>query len=90
MSNDNVVIGTTKKIEGSAESAFGTITGNKATEFKGDAKRVLGSAQNAFGKAENCVRDSIDTATTEIHKKPVQSALIALGVGFLLGKLFSL
>jgi len=89
MANDNLA-GSAKKFEGSAESAFGTVTGNRSAEFKGDAKRIVGAAQEAFGKAEDYVCDSIDSVKTEINTKPVQSVLIAMGIGFVLGKIFRL
>ena len=89
MNNDKLT-GTAKKVEGSVESAFGTVTGNKSAEAKGDAKRILGAAQDAFGKVEDFATDSFDTVKTEINEKPVQSALIALGIGFLIGRLFGI
>jgi uncharacterized protein YjbJ (UPF0337 family) len=88
--NTDKLAGTAKKVEGNVESAFGTVTGNKSAEGKGDAKRILGAAQEAFGKVEDYAADSYETVKNEINEKPVQSALIALGVGFLIGRLFSL
>ncbi len=89
MNNDNIA-GTAKKIEGSVESALGTVTGNKSAEFKGDAKRVSGAAQSAFGRAEEYVSDSLDSVKKGISNSPVQSAFIALAAGFILGKIFRL
>lgn len=88
--NKNTIGGTAKKIEGSAESIYGTVTGDHEAEATGDAKRVEGAARNAFGKAEDAVRDTYDSVASEINARPVRSALIALGAGFVLGKLLGL
>lgn len=85
MVNDNMS-GSAKKMEGSVESAFGTVTGNRFTESKGDAKQVWGAAQDTLEKAEDYVSDSIDSAKTAVTDKPILSILIALGIGFVLGK----
>jgi uncharacterized protein YjbJ (UPF0337 family) len=88
--NNDKVIGATKVVEGTAQSVFGAVTGNPATELKGDAKRVRGVAQDALGKAEDYVCDSMDSVKTKINNEPLKSALIALGIGFVLGKIFRL
>lgn len=88
--NVDTLKGTAKKVEGSVESTYGNITGNKSAEYKGESNRILGEAQASFGKAKDCVTDWIDTGKQEIREKPVQSALIALGVGFILGGLLNL
>ncbi len=88
--NRDKVEGFAKKVEGNVESAFGNVTGNSSYEAKGTANKVLGAAQSAFGKAEDYVRDSVDTVKTQVYEKPVQSSIIALAIGFILGRLLSL
>jgi ElaB/YqjD/DUF883 family membrane-anchored ribosome-binding protein len=67
-----------------------------ANDIAEDTKTDL---RNAAGKAGRRVRDLIstasdevshakDTVTTQIRTNPVQSSMIALGVGFVIGALF--
>jgi uncharacterized protein YjbJ (UPF0337 family) len=88
--NEDKIEGTAKKVEGSVQSGFGNVIGDHTQEFKGKAKKAMGSVQSAFGKAEDCVQDSFESVQARINDKPVQSTLIALGVGFVLGRLFTL
>jgi len=54
--NNDTIKGTAKKIGGSVESAYGKVTGNKATELKGEIKKSVGKAQTSVGKAEDAVK----------------------------------
>ncbi len=92
MNNDNIK-GTAKKIEGSVESAFGRATGDASIEAKGEANQVKGKILNAFGKVEDAVSTLASSAADEarhlqsqVVEKPVQSAVIALVAGLLIGR----
>ncbi len=54
-------------------SATATNAGRKVRDFIGSTSDELSHAS--------------DTVTTHVHKKPMQSALIALGIGYVLGAL---
>ena len=63
------------------------LTTDAYKEAKGSAKKILADAQNAFGKAEECVRDSFESIESHVKERPVHAALVALGIGFLFGKI---
>jgi ElaB/YqjD/DUF883 family membrane-anchored ribosome-binding protein len=71
---------------------------NTSQTFR-EADKTKDELRQAANKAGRRVRDLVETATdeivhakdtvtTQIRTKPVQSGLIALGVGFVLGALF--
>jgi len=61
-------------------------------EAKHDLREVANQAGQKVRSIYNTAHDEIshakDTMTREIRTNPVQSSLIALGVGFVLGALF--
>lgn len=68
------------------------------TEVKNSLRDVKTDAENAAHRAGTSVRNMLDSASDElthvkevvndqIHNKPVQSSLIALGAGVILGLL---
>jgi len=69
---------------------------NDANELAGSVKSDLNTAANQAGKkvrsfinsASDEITHATDTVTTQVRQNPVQSSVIALGVGFLLGSLF--
>ncbi len=66
MNSDNFK-GTAKKVEGTVESAYGNVTNNKTTEFKGEVKKAAGDAQNVLGKAQDKVLDLAGNAREFIN-----------------------
>jgi uncharacterized protein YjbJ (UPF0337 family) len=89
MNNDKIE-GAAKKAEGSVQSGYGDITGDKVQDIKGKAKKVVGSVQEKLGEAEEFVEESYESVTKFVNDKPMQSALISLGIGIVIGKLLSL
>jgi len=67
-------------------------TSNDVYEVKNDLYDAANQAGNKVRKLFNSASDEIthaaDTVTTQVRRKPVQSSVIALGVGFILGSLF--
>ncbi len=73
--SDNNFKGTAKKLEGSVEAGFGAATGDRSTQFKGEAKRYGGEAQNALGNVQDKVesisgrvRGFIDSASEDFSQ----------------------
>jgi ElaB/YqjD/DUF883 family membrane-anchored ribosome-binding protein len=66
----------------------GSAKGNTSNQGKGTTNKTIEDIQNAWGKAEDTFKDSFKSTQDHINEKPVQSALIALGIGFLIGKIF--
>jgi len=88
--NKDEFAGTAKKVEGSAQNAFGEATGMSSQEAKGEAKKVIGSIQNKLGNAEEHIENSYNAAKNYISDQPVKSALIAVGIGFILSNIIRL
>ena len=71
--------GEARKFAGSAQDALGDAE-DKVLDLAGRVKGFIGSANDDLSAATSKVND-------KIHEKPVQSSLIALGIGFVLGAL---
>jgi uncharacterized protein YjbJ (UPF0337 family) len=83
MVDENRVEGTARNIGGKIQDAVGAVTGDAATQARGQINRAAGSAQNAYGQA-------VDEVKSFASDQPVAALLsaMALGVviGFLLGR----
>lgn len=63
--------------------------GKDAFTSVSDTANSMGrKVRKLYNAASEEITDDIDIVTSQIRKKPVQSSVIALGVGFLLGTLF--
>lgn len=94
--DENRVSGTAKNIGGKVEEGFGRFTGDTKTQAAGVAKQVSGAAQDMYGQ----VRDVASAGTARdnassfekmlrntIETQPYTSAFVALGIGWLLGRM---
>ena len=85
MVDENRVEGTARNIGGKIQDAVGAVTGDAATQARGQINRAAGSTQNAYGQA-------VDEVKSFASDQPVAAVLsasaMALGVviGFLLGR----
>ncbi len=70
------IIGAGKQAAGEVQEGIGSLIGDTRTQARGRATQAKGQAQNSVGQLEDYIRD-----------QPMQAALIALGVGWLLGRL---
>jgi uncharacterized protein YjbJ (UPF0337 family) len=81
--DENRLEGTARNLRGKIEEGVGRATGDAKTQGKGMADQVAGAAQDAYGQAADAtqwVRNAIET-------QPYTSALVALGIGWLLGRM---
>jgi uncharacterized protein YjbJ (UPF0337 family) len=88
--DENRVEGTARNLGGKAQEDFGEVTGNARTQAEGLANQAAGAAQDLYGQAADTAR----TATTfersllhTIETQPYLSAVVALGIGWLLGRM---
>jgi uncharacterized protein YjbJ (UPF0337 family) len=89
--DENRVSGTARNIGGKIEEGVGTLTGNARTQVQGKLDQATGAAQDLYGQAADAARE---TATgfdkwlrTTIETQPYTSAAVALGIGWLLGRM---
>jgi len=70
------ITGAARDMAGRAQSAAGDMLGDAKTQAQGVYNQAAGQAQNAMGQVSDLVKD-----------QPLTAALIALGIGFLIGRL---
>jgi uncharacterized protein YjbJ (UPF0337 family) len=88
--DENRVEGTVAKVVGKAQENVGRVTGDMKMQAEGKANEISGSAQDVYGQvqdsASELVRSAIDAVGKFIKEQPYTAALIALGIGWLLGR----
>ena len=55
--------------------------------IKGQTRSTAGKVLNLYNSAFDELSHATETVTTQIRTKPVQSSVVALGIGFLIGAL---
>jgi uncharacterized protein YjbJ (UPF0337 family) len=78
MVDENRIEGTVPNIGGKIEDAVGAVTGDAATQARGQINRAAGRAQNAYGQAVDGARDFASV-------QPIVALLSALGIGVIIG-----
>ena len=95
--DENRLSGTAKKLGGKVEEGLGRVTGDATTQAEGQLKQAAGNIQDVYGKAIDSAGDTIElakmTATSAedtirdfIENRPYTTAVIALGIGWLIGR----
>ena len=96
--DENRLSGTAKKLGGKVEEGLGRVTGDAKAQAEGRLKQAEGSIQDLFGQAIDSAGDTIkstkmtatsaeDTIRDFIENRPYTTAAIALGLGWLIGRL---
>jgi uncharacterized protein YjbJ (UPF0337 family) len=96
--DENRVSGTARNIGGKVEEGLGRVTGDTETQTEGIAKKVSGTAQGIYGQARDVASDVAGAARgtassfekllrNTIETQPYTSAFVALGIGWLLGRM---
>ena len=85
--NEDRLTGAGRKISGQAEEGIGRVTGDLTEQIQGKFDQAAGAAQDLYGQ-------SADLATTfekwlrgTIETKPYAAAAVALGIGWLIGRM---
>jgi uncharacterized protein YjbJ (UPF0337 family) len=83
--------GTARNLGGKSQEAWGNVTGNARTQAEGAINQVAGAAQDLYGQAADTARETASsfekTLRRTIETQPYTSALVALGIGWLLGRI---
>ena len=91
------VEGTARNIGGKVQEGLGRVTGDAKTQAEGVVNQAAGAAQDLYGQAKDTAADAAgaarDTAASindwlrhTIETQPYMTALVALGIGWLLGR----
>jgi len=95
--DENRIAGTAKNLGGKVEEGFGRVTGDAKTQAKGLYNQAEGAAQDLYGQAVDTAGEAAeavkrtaasvdDTLRNMIETKPYTSVAIALGLGWLIGR----
>jgi len=88
--DENRAEGTARKVAGKAQEGIGRLTGDAKMQAEGLANEIRGSAQDLYGQAQEnaseLVRSAGDVVGKFIKEQPYTATLIALGIGWLLGR----
>lgn len=89
--DQNRVEGAERNIGGQVQEGVGRLTGDTRSRVVGLANQAAGTAQDLYGQAADTARESATYLDRwlrhNIETQPYTSALIALGIGWLLGRL---
>ena len=89
--DENRVSGTARNIGGKIEEGVGALTGNTKTQIQGMLDQASGAAQDLYGQAADAARESATGfdkwLRTTIETQPYTAAAVALGIGWLLGRM---
>jgi uncharacterized protein YjbJ (UPF0337 family) len=95
--DENRVSGTAKNLGGKVEEGLGRAAGDTRTQARGRMRQAEGSVQDLYGQAKDSAEDAIDAVRrmpgsvedsirNYIEDKPYTTALIALAIGWLIGR----
>lgn len=96
--DENRIAGTAKNVGGRVEEDLGRVTGDTKSQVEGIANQASGVAQDLYGQtrdsaadAAGAVRDSAASLEKwlrhSIETQPYTTALVAVGIGWLLGRM---
>jgi uncharacterized protein YjbJ (UPF0337 family) len=96
--DENRVAGTVRNVGGKVEEGIGRVTGDTKTRAEGLVNQAAGTAQDLYGQARDSAADATgaarDTAAAfekwlrrNIETQPYTTAIVAIGVGWLLGRM---
>ena len=96
--DENRIAGTARNMGGKVEEGVGRAIGDTKTQIRGIADQAAGTAQDLYGQARDTAADAAvaarDSAASlekwlrsTIETQPYTAALVALGIGWLLGRM---
>jgi uncharacterized protein YjbJ (UPF0337 family) len=85
--DENRIAGTAKNIGGKIEEGAGAVIGDRRTQLQGKLDQASGAAQDLYGQAADATAGLDKWLRTTIETQPYTAAAVALGIGWLLGRL---
>jgi uncharacterized protein YjbJ (UPF0337 family) len=89
--DENRVEGTTRNLGGKVQEGIGRVTGDAKTRAEGVLNQATGAVQDLYGQGADGARQTAKTLDAllreTIETQPYTAALVALGLGWLLGRL---
>jgi uncharacterized protein YjbJ (UPF0337 family) len=89
--DENRFEGTARNLGGKAQEAWGNATGNARTQVEGAINQAAGTAQDLYGQTADNLRETASAFERSLRRtietQPYFSAFVALGIGWLLGRM---
>jgi uncharacterized protein YjbJ (UPF0337 family) len=89
--DENRLSGTARNLGGEAEEGVGRLTGDVKTQLQGKLDQAAGAAQDLYGQTADAAREAAVTfdkwLRNTIEAQPYTAAMVALGIGWLLGRM---
>jgi uncharacterized protein YjbJ (UPF0337 family) len=85
--DENRVEGAARNLGGKVQDSFGRVTGDARTQAEGAVNQAAGAAQDLYGQAAETASGFEKVLRHTIETQPYTSALVALGLGWLLGRM---
>ena len=89
--DENRLSGTARNLGGKAEQGVGRLTGDVKTQLQGKLDQAAGAAQDLYGQTADAARETAITfdkwLRNTIETQPYTAAMVALGIGWLLGRM---
>jgi uncharacterized protein YjbJ (UPF0337 family) len=89
--DENRLEGTARNLGGTIQEGVGRATGDTKTKAEGLMNQAAGTAQDLYGQTADAARQTATTLDAwlrnSIETQPYTTAVVALGIGWLLGRL---
>ncbi|HEY5064681.1 MAG TPA: CsbD family protein [Xanthobacteraceae bacterium] len=89
--DENRVEGTVRNVGGKVQEQVGRAADDAATQAKGKLNQAIGAGQDLLGQAADATRDTAGSLDQwlrrTIETQPYTTAIVAVGIGWLLGRL---
>jgi uncharacterized protein YjbJ (UPF0337 family) len=96
--NQDSVVGSAKNLGGKVQEGVGRVTGDTKTQVEGVINQAAGAAQDLYGQAKDSASDAVqavrqgavdaeDYIRHTIEKRPYTTAIVALCVGWVIGRM---
>jgi len=89
--DESRLYGTARNVHGKVEEGAGRATGDVKTQIQGKLDQAAGTAQDLYGQTADAARDTAANLDkwlrNTIETQPYTTAIVALGIGWLLGRM---
>ncbi len=96
--DENRIAGTARNVGGKVEEGIGRVTGDTKMRTEGLVNQAAGAARDLYGQARDNAADAAGAAQDSaaalekwlrrtIETQPYTTALVAVGIGWLLGRM---
>ena len=89
--DENRLEGTARNLGGKIQEGVGRATGDTEAKTEGLLNQAAGTAQDLYGQTADAARQTATTLDawmrSSIETQPYTTAVVALGIGWLLGRL---